>query len=76
MNRHQNNLELHIADAASGNVKLLMNEKNESYVDLHDNLTFLKDGKHFVWTSEQSGFNHAYLYNMDGTYLAPIPLHI
>lgn len=67
MNRHQNSLELYIADAATGDVKLLMNEKNESYVDLHDNLTFLKDGKHFVWTSEQSGFNHVYLYNMDGT---------
>ncbi|MFK7949136.1 MAG: S9 family peptidase [Saprospiraceae bacterium] len=66
-NRHQNNLELYIADATSGNTKLLMNEKNEWYVDIHDNLTFLKDGKHFVWTSEQSGFNHIYLYNMDGT---------
>jgi dipeptidyl-peptidase-4 len=67
MNRYQNNLDLFIADAATGNAKLLMNEKNEYYVDIHDNLTFLKDGKHFVWTSEKDGFNHVYLYNMDGT---------
>lgn len=66
-NRHQNNLELYISNATTGDVKLLMNEKNEYYVDIHDNLTFLKDGKHFVWTSEQSGFNHVYLYNIDGT---------
>jgi len=67
MNRYQNNLDLFIADAATGNAKLLMNEKNEYYVDIHDNLTFLKDGKYFVWTSEKDGFNHVYLYNMDGT---------
>jgi len=67
LNRHQNNLELYLANATSGDAKLLLNEKNEWYVDIHDNLTFLKDGKHFVWTSEQDGFNHVYLYNMDGT---------
>jgi dipeptidyl-peptidase-4 len=67
MNRLQNNLDLLLADATTGETKLLMNEKNEYYVDIHDNLKFLKDGKHFIWTSEQSGFNHIYLYNMDGT---------
>ncbi len=67
MNRHQNNLDLYLADATTGSTKLLLNEKNEYYVDIHDNLTFLKDGKHFVWTSEQSGYNQIYLYKMDGT---------
>jgi dipeptidyl-peptidase-4 len=67
MNRHQNNLDLYLVDATSGEVELLMNEKNKWYIDIHDNLTFLKDGQHFIWTSEQDGFNHVYLYNMDGT---------
>jgi dipeptidyl-peptidase-4 len=32
---------------------------------VHDNLTFLENGKEFIWTSEQSGFNHVYLYEMN-----------
>ena len=67
MNRHQSKLELLLADANTGNTKLLLKEENDYYIDIHDNLTFLKDGQHFVWTSEQDGWNHAYLYNMDGS---------
>ncbi len=66
MNRWQNDLKLHLADAKTGNAKLLLQEKNEYYIDIHDNLTFLEDGKHFVWTSEKSGYNHIYLHDMNG----------
>lgn len=66
MNRHQNHLELLLADATSGKTSLLLKEDNKYYIDIHDNLTFLKDNKHFVWTSEMDGFNHIYLYGMDG----------
>jgi len=66
MNRHQNDLELLLTDANTGTTKRLMKETNKYYVDIHDNLTFLKDGKCFVWTSEQDGYNHIYMYNMKG----------
>ena len=66
MNRHQNELELLLTNATTGATKQLMKEKNKYYVDIHDNLTFLKDGKSFVWTSEQDGYNHIYLYDMKG----------
>lgn len=66
MNRWQNNLDLLLADATSGSTSLLLNEKSKYYVDIHDNLTFLKDGKHFLWTSEKSGYNHIYLHDMKG----------
>lgn len=66
MNRHQNNLQLLLADANSGEVKILLEEKNQYYIDVTDNLTFLEDGKHFIWSSEKTGYNHLYLYDMNG----------
>ena len=50
----------------TGSTRLLMEENNKYYIDLHDNLTFLENGKEFLWTSELSGFNHVFLYGMDG----------
>lgn len=66
MNRHQNHLELLLVNTKDGTSSVLLDEKNKYYIDITDNLTFLKNGKHFVWTSEKSGFNHVYLYNMKG----------
>lgn len=65
LNRHQNNLELLLADPKTGKTTLLLNEKNEFFIDIHNNLTFL-EGEQFVWTSDADGFNHVYLYNMKG----------
>lgn len=66
MNRHQNKLTLYIHDAKRGKTNILLEEENKYYIDITDNLTFLKNGKEFIWTSEKSGFNHIYLYSMDG----------
>ena len=66
MNRHQNHLELLLANAESGTTSVLLEEKNKYYVDITDDLTFLADGEHFVWTSERDGYNHIYLYDMAG----------
>ncbi|CAM3832107.1 S9 family peptidase [Flavobacterium cucumis] len=65
MNRHQNNLDLHFVDANSGTTKIVLNEKDAAYVDVTDNLTFLKDNS-FIWTSEKDGFNHIYHYDKSG----------
>ena len=66
LNRHQNHLQLFLTDATTGKSSLLLEEKNKFYIDITDDLTFLDDGKHFIWTSEKSGFNHIYLYDMKG----------
>ncbi len=65
MNRHQNNLELLTVDASTGKSKLLYQEKNKYYIDITDNLHFLKNGD-FILTSEADGFNHIYLFNNKG----------
>ncbi len=66
MNRHQDNLKLLLTDPVTGNSKSLYEEKNKYYIDINDDLQFLKDGKSFVFTSEMDGFNHIYCYSMDG----------
>lgn len=65
LNRHQNNLDLLFIDGNSGSAKVVLNEKDKAYVDVTDNLTFLKDNS-FIWTSEKDGFNHIYLYDKNG----------
>ncbi len=65
LNRHQNNLDLIFVDAAAGTAKVVLNEKDNAYVDITDNLTFLNDNS-FIWTSEKDGYNHIYHYAKSG----------
>lgn len=65
LNRHQNNLDLHFIDALTGKTRIVLNEKDAAYVDVTDNLTFLKDNS-FIWTSEKDGYNHIYHYDQNG----------
>ncbi len=66
LNRQQNKLELLLVDARSGRSAVLLTEENKSYVEVNDDLTFLKDNKHFIWTSTRDGYRHIYYYRMDG----------
>ncbi|MDY8136837.1 S9 family peptidase [Aquimarina sp. 2201CG5-10] len=65
MNRHQNNLDLIFVDAKTKTSKVVLNEKDEAYIDITDNLTFLDDNS-FIWTSEKDGYNHIYHYKETG----------
>ena len=66
LNRHQNHLKLLMVDSKSGRSKLVMEEKNKYYIDINDDFRFLDDGKHFIWTSEKSGYKHIYLFDVNG----------
>ena len=65
LNRHQDNLDLLFIDGTSATSKVVLNEKDNAYVEITDNLTFLNDNS-FIWTSEKDGFNHIYLYDKIG----------
>lgn len=67
LNRHQNHLEILAADATTGKTTVFYDETNPYYIDVTDNWTFLEDGNRFLMTNEQDGYNHIYLYLMDGT---------
>jgi dipeptidyl-peptidase-4 len=66
MNRLQNLLELYSVDAATGKSVLMFSESNKAYIEITDHLTFLKKSKEFIWTSTIDGFNHIYLYDLNG----------
>ncbi|QZL00203.1 S9 family peptidase [Flavobacterium psychrophilum] len=65
LNRHQSTLDLLFIDGNTGAKRIVLNEKDKAYIDVTDNLTFLKDNS-FIWTSEKDGFNHIYLYDKTG----------
>ena len=62
--RDQKRLELVETVLASGQQRVLATETSRTWVPLHNSLRFLDDGG-FVWSSEQSGFQH--LYHVDKT---------
>lgn len=65
LNRHQNVLDLIFVDTKANSAKVVLNETDEAYVDVTDNLTFLEDNS-FIWTSEKDGYNHIYHYSDNG----------
>src|SRR5690606_22972853 len=70
MNRHQSKLEYNLVemfpelDALKTNV--IYTEESDTYVEIDDNLLFLKDGTGFIRTSEKEGFNHIYKIGFNG----------
>ena len=64
-NRHQNVLDLVFVNATDLSSKLILQEVDDAYVDVTNNLTFLNNNS-FFWTSEKDGWNHIYLYNKNG----------
>ncbi|MDM1043297.1 S9 family peptidase [Myroides sp. 1354] len=70
INRHQNDLKVFFVDGSTLSKKLILNEKDKAYVDVHT-LSFLENND-FVWMSERDGNNHLYHYNKDGKLLNQI----
>ncbi|MGQ1948503.1 S9 family peptidase [Geofilum sp. OHC36d9] len=68
LNRQQNQLDLYIANPASGVANVIFTDRNQRYIseEVLDNIKFLPDGQHFVYVGELDGYNHIHLYTMAG----------
>jgi len=66
VNRHQNRVELVMADPRSTATQVVHTDSAQTWVDILDDLTFLKNGREFIWSSEKSGFQQLYLHQIDG----------
>jgi dipeptidyl-peptidase-4 len=65
LNRHQNDLNIHLTNASTGVSKVIYNENNKTYVEV-PTTEFLQTKDQFIITSEKDGFNHIYLYDISG----------
>jgi dipeptidyl-peptidase 4 len=70
--RDQKTLNLLKADATTGATSELLSEHSDTWIDLHDELTFLEHSTRFIWASSRSGFKHLYLYDINGKLLHPL----
>ncbi|BBO26155.1 peptidase S9 [Alteromonas sp. I4] len=66
-NRTQQELELRSVNVKTHSQEVLLSESSNTWVNLHDDFTFINQGKQFIWASERDGFKHLYLFNSDGT---------
>ena len=64
--RGQKKLDLLFADIETGKTRIVLTETSASWIDLSDELTFLKKSREFIWASSRDGYRHLYLYDYDG----------
>ena len=66
MTRVQNELALVGYDTRSGQSRLILEEKDPYWLNVHHIFHPLPDGKRFLWASERGGFRHLYTASFDG----------
>lgn len=74
LNRKQNHLKMNAYEVRrGGGVKTLFEERADKYVEPESPIFFLpKNPERFIYLSEKDGFNHAYLYDINGTQLSQL----
>jgi len=61
LNRAQTELTVRLWDAAKGQERVLLTEKDPYWINSLDPPFFLRDGQRFLWLSERDGWLHVYL---------------
>ncbi len=70
--RNQRRLDLILVDWPTGQQKTLVSETAQTWVPLHSDLRFLPDGAGFIWSSERTGYQHLYRYDLEGNIQAQL----
>lgn len=67
MNRHQDRMDIYMANPRSSEVKMVIREEVKPYIteDMYESIHFFDGG--FVFCSERDGWNHLYQYDLNGT---------
>lgn len=64
--RDQKTLKLNTYHLKKRKQKTLLTETSDHWLNLHNDLYFLKDNKSFIWASERDGFKHLYHFTNQG----------
>jgi dipeptidyl-peptidase-4 len=72
LSRAQTTLDLLIADSQTGKTRTVLSETDPFWINVSDQLHFLRNGERFLWSSERSGYRHLYLYDLDGKQLVQL----
>lgn len=66
-NRLQNTVDVLMANVATGNVRTIMTEQEETWVDIQDDaMDWSESGNAFTWISERDGWRQLYIVSRDG----------
>lgn len=75
MNRKQNQLKIWEINLSTGAKNIFLTEEQKTWVSLDDEgkrITFLNNGKGFIYRSDASGYDQLYYYDMNGKLKNPI----
>lgn len=72
LTRVQDQLDLLFCNPSSGAARIVIHEQSKTWINMADNLYFLKSQPEFLWTSERSGFRHIYRYSHNGELLGQL----
>lgn len=64
LNRLQNLNQVMLADAQTGAVRTLFEDKDPAWVDYVRSLDWVENGKGLLWLSERDGWRHAYVISL------------
>ena len=67
LNRLQNTNWVYYGDIHTMELTEVLVEKDEAFLDVHDDIVWLDNGKYFTWTSERDGWRHLYRVSADGS---------
>jgi dipeptidyl-peptidase-4 len=66
LNRLQNTNKVWIGDTKSFDLKNILTDKDDAFLDIHDNIQWLDREAYFTWTSEKDGWLHLYKVSRGG----------
>lgn len=72
LNRRQNTNKVWIGDIGTLTLENILTEKDDAFLDIHDDIRWLDNNQYFTWSSERDGWLHLYRISKDGKEIEPI----